>query len=134
MNIYLLRADVNNYQILVFKNGEDSKVLSKMNGQSFKNNWKSFDLDPFIDDNFNKNLPKGDFPYLSNRFLILSSKAVNCLKDLITPYGEVLPVNCDDDDYTLFNVTNVIDVLDLEKSNVRFLYNEEWTNKLKPVD
>ena len=25
-------------------------------------------------------------------------------------------------------------VLDLEKSNVRFLYNEEWTNKLKPVD
>ncbi len=25
-------------------------------------------------------------------------------------------------------------ILDLEKSNVRFLYNEEWTNKLKPVD
>ncbi|MDO8558717.1 MAG: tyrosine--tRNA ligase [bacterium] len=25
-------------------------------------------------------------------------------------------------------------ILDLKKSNVRFLYNEEWTNKLKPVD
>lgn len=25
-------------------------------------------------------------------------------------------------------------ILDLKKSNVRFLYNEKWTNKLKPVD
>ncbi len=25
-------------------------------------------------------------------------------------------------------------ILDLKKANVRFLYNEEWTNKLKPVD
>lgn len=25
-------------------------------------------------------------------------------------------------------------ILDLKKSNVRFLYNEKWTNKLKPID
>ena len=30
--------------------------------------------------------------------------------------------------------THIGKILDLKKSNIRFLHNEEWTNKLKPID
>src|SRR3989339_394973 len=135
MNIYLLDADVINYQVLVFKNNEDARFSLEMNGQSVKNDWKPFELEYSTETEAEKKLPKGDFPsLLSGDLLVFSPKAVDCLKDLLNPYGEFLPVNCDNDDYILFNVTNVIDALDFEKSDVQcFTHSNDIKNILKYV-
>jgi hypothetical protein len=64
-----------------------------------------------------------DYPTISLRIPMFSRRAVDVLRDLLAPNGELLPLDSDagPDAYWAYNVTTVADVLDREKSDVEWL-------------
>lgn len=59
-----------------------------------------------------------DFPFLDTTFLAISEKGLDCLRDLINPYVEVLPLNIVNSDlkYYGLHVTKLYDA-DLSRSD-----------------
>ncbi|MBZ9727111.1 hypothetical protein LB554_24515 [Mesorhizobium sp. CO1-1-11] len=61
-----------------------------------------------------------DFPWLGEHVLILRSTPLKVLRPILEPYGDFLPLRADEP-ISLFNVTNVVDAMDEERSRtVRF--------------
>ncbi|MGK6317996.1 imm11 family protein [Sphingomonas sp. DT-204] len=58
-----------------------------------------------------------DFPWLGSDTPILRERAVELLKSDLERYGELLPLDCTEPVW-LFNVTEVVDALDLDKSTI----------------
>jgi hypothetical protein len=68
-----------------------------------------------------KKLRRSDCPeWRMTRNLILRPNALDVMGDMLRRYGLLLPIVCvnDDEALTLFEVTNVVDALILEKSSV----------------
>jgi hypothetical protein len=61
----------------------------------------------------------GDFPHFFGDVLLLSTRAKAILQDLMAPSGEFLEMKYGNESVYAFNVTNVIDVLDENKSEVK---------------
>jgi hypothetical protein len=61
--------------------------------------------------------PASDFPWTS--FPTFSKRAVEALRDLLEPNGEILPLICEFGDYYAFNTTTVVDALDEEHSELK---------------
>src|SRR5262245_44163403 len=57
-----------------------------------------------------------DFPWLGEHVPFLRKPAVEALGHILPRYGQVLPVS--GPDVRLFNVTTVLDALDLERSRI----------------
>jgi hypothetical protein len=57
-----------------------------------------------------------DFPWLGEHAPILKKPAVEALAPVLNKYGQLLPLK--GEDAWLFNVTNVLDALDKEKSGI----------------
>jgi hypothetical protein len=118
MNIYFLRADVNNYKSIIYTDDDDIIEFNRrFNGAPLKKTWTSqymfrFARNPRI-------LIKGDTPGLSTHIPVFSSRAVTAVMDLLQDSGELLPIVCDDEYYSIFNVTRVVDALDEPKSKLR---------------
>ena len=70
---------------------------------------------------FEKNEPEGDFPYFWGADCpIFTSRALSVLGDLITPFGEFLPLSSSDGEFTAFKVLHFIDALDVERSEIKW--------------
>lgn len=69
-------------------------------------------------DEFRSHLPKSDFPTYLPSTAMLSNRAVERLRPLLTSCGEILPIHVsnDHDVFYLFNVTLVIDAVDMARS------------------
>lgn len=80
--------------------------------------WRSPVFELVRDDEFRCNLRKTDFPTLGHDAPVLSARAVDRLHPILTPCGELLPIRCsnDPDDFFLFNVTRIINAVDMKKS------------------
>jgi hypothetical protein len=116
MEIYLCEADMNKYQNLVVTNEADWNVFMSFNGTTKLNNWVSPVLEILKDDEYNKNLPESDFPHLLCGVPVFSKKALKYLDPLIHEYGEILPLNFQGSDLFAFNVTNLVDGLNMSLS------------------
>ena len=58
-----------------------------------------------------------DFPACSGGdMLIINSAAKDAIGEALKAYGELLPLVCDSTPYWAFNVTTMLDALDLERS------------------
>lgn len=87
-------------------------------------------------DKRNKRVPAGDFPciFIGGTMPALSQRAVDDLRDLLEPAGELLRVDSPDGPLWLFNCLRVADVLDEERSEIRrhtdgivaHVYRHEW--------
>ena len=117
MNLFVLRADVNNYRSVIYTDEDDIIEFNRrFNGSSLKKTWTSqykfrFARNPRLS-------AKGDTPGLSSHIPVFSSRAVTALSDLLQGNGELLPIVCDDEYYSIFNVTRVVDALDEENSEL----------------
>jgi hypothetical protein len=60
-----------------------------------------------------------------------SQRAVDALRDLLEPNGEILPLSTPIGPYFAFNVTKVADVLDWKKSDVDWIVNRKPFNALR---
>lgn len=77
-------------------------------------------------------LKHADMPWNSEGVLIMRPKAVSVLSDLCERDGELLPLVCEDQEFMAWNVTTVLDALDLENSVVSRFPNSghvSWVDK-----
>ncbi len=64
-------------------------------------------------------LKPSDFPWLGGATLVLRQRAVDALRPLLEPHGELLPLATDDDvPLYVLNVTRIVDALDEERSTL----------------
>jgi hypothetical protein len=122
MNVYSLVADANKYQNLVFVNTDDDwKVIYQFNGTSIGSAWRPRSVEVLYDEDHAEDRPRSDFPSLFGHLPVFSRRAVEVLESLLKENGELLPLDCKDGDYFVFNVTRVVDALDEAHSElVRF--------------
>ena len=61
-----------------------------------------------------------DYPCIGFLIPALSLRAVDVLRDLLEPNGELLPLICDAGQYFAYNVTAVVDALDRDTSEIKW--------------
>ena len=118
MKVYKVCADVNKYCGLYHRDpGDLLEFHRRFDGTPMKDRWTGNQKFEFR----SKPSPslKGDFPGLSTHVPVFNLKAVKALADLLKGNGEQLPITCDGEDYFLFNVTRVIDVLDEDNCEIK---------------
>jgi hypothetical protein len=86
--------------------------------RSLLSGWSAPVFELINENDFGRDLPKSDFPPLMIGTIVLSARAVDLLHPILTPCGEILPIRCsnDSDDFFLFNVTRIINAVDMKRS------------------
>src|SRR3990172_9515355 len=59
-----------------------------------------------------------DFRWLHQHVPVLKRRAVDAVGEVLSKYGELLPLSCDEAELVAFNACRVIDALDLEGTQV----------------
>jgi hypothetical protein len=114
MEVFRLEADADRYQNLALVDETEWARLNEgFGGDRMAGAW----LPPKVEVDEPK-LPASDFPGFSGT-PVFGARAVEALRDLLDPNGELLPLDCDTGDYWAFNVTAVIDALDEQASEVK---------------
>lgn len=65
-------------------------------------------------------VPFNDYPCIDVCNPAFSERACDALRELLKPNGELLPVRTESGSYFFYNVTTVVDVLDVKKSKCNF--------------
>ncbi|MGC9357759.1 MAG: imm11 family protein [Anaerolineae bacterium] len=117
MKIFTLRAHVNHYRNLV---PDQEKVLEQyraFDGTALAEGFLPIQVEP----GEQADLPWSDFPGLTSHIPVFSPHAVTALHDLLTGNGQFVPLVCPacPEPFQAFNVTRLVDVLDVENSEVK---------------
>lgn len=117
MNVYELKSN-DDYDCALFNITFDDMFWPR--GQSLSSNWIKQHFKWFSEiSNDNKKYIKGDLVNYKLSAKVLSEKAYKELADLCTGLCEFLPVNSPEGDrYYLLNITNLLNALDEEKSEL----------------
>jgi hypothetical protein len=80
--------------------------------------WSPPALEIVTSDEYRSYLPKSDFPTFTIATMVLSARAVDRLRPILIRCGEILPIRLSNDPDTLclFNVTLVLDAVDMKRS------------------
>jgi hypothetical protein len=65
-----------------------------------------------------RKLKESDSPWLGSWALIFRRSAVEAIGNLLTQFGELLPLECSDADLFIYNTTCFVDALDFVRSDV----------------
>lgn len=114
MNVYLLKGDPDKFLGLTLRNEADAEVLFKFNGATIEG-WTPLPVE--ADENYG-DVSTCDFPSLIGHVPVFSARAVSVLRDFLMPNGQVLPLAYDREDYYAYNITNMLDALNLEQSEI----------------
>jgi hypothetical protein len=118
MTVYILKADANRYQGLLSCDRSNSlKVLQRFNGTPMRDSWIPWKVEIDRPEGYENSL-FGDFPLLISAVPVFTERAVALLEPLLTGNGELLPLVCDEGSYFAYNVTTVLDALDVERSSL----------------
>jgi hypothetical protein len=116
--VYRLQADSDRFQNLVpMDDNERAKLEDRFDGTWIGNSWVPVRVRVLRGPN-NEGLPAGDFPSLGGVVPVFSLRAIDGLRDLLEPCGELLPLEIIAGDYVAFNTTAVLDALDSERSSI----------------
>jgi len=109
VNVFILDADVNKYRGIYYADDETVVEFNqRFDGRPMKLTWTGKEEFHYV----TGRLREGDTPGLSSHIPVFNAKAVEVLKDLLEPNGELLPIACDGVGLFLFNVTRFSDALD----------------------
>ena len=122
--IWKISAVAERYDSLRPENGYTYEEMMSFDGRSHKNDWTCRKVEPNI--NPKKNPKFGDRSECMG-VLVFSQKAIEKLYDLIKDDVEILPLECDYGEFSLINVTTVLDAIDHENSKYEYI---EGTNKI----
>lgn len=118
MNVYELRHESEAYQAIRPFALADFDRLRRFEGRPLKQSWIPARVDLFREaTSFHRQIP-GDFPYLTAGVPVFTPKSLTTLADLLELHGEILPLQSKDGDFFAYNVTSVIDCLDVPNSQV----------------
>lgn len=116
MKIYKLSFSSENYEWLQPLTPLTYDDLHSFDGRSHIKDWKPIKVKKMkADKGEPKNLPLGDAPNISFA-PAFSIKAKDALYNLIKNEVEFLDLNCNEGDFCVINITNVLDVIDRDKS------------------
>lgn len=88
-----------------------------VNGMPRHPNWKPISM-RLIHEDEGKNLIPSDSPWLGAHALIFRQKAIERLGATLQQYGELLPLQCPDEELVVYNPTRLVDGLDEEQSSI----------------
>lgn len=119
MEIYKLKADVENYKWVTKQPFRDIEFLDEYLGLSMKKGWKPLTLE-YINESGDEDMKFGDFPNFVPGFSVVSEEAYKALEPVISNETEFLEVSVKDEKrrFYLMNVTLVLDCLDFDNSNI----------------
>jgi hypothetical protein len=123
LKVYHLQSQSGGSQFLRPATVEDGAILEALAGMPVKHDWPTPTIRLFRESDFFDGTVPVDFPLLIPGVPVFSPQAVAALRDVLDMHGEVLPLACEDCDgrgYVAFNVTTVIDALDVPRSAVKF--------------
>lgn len=122
-------TDVNIYEFAVQEGHEwvvpsspaDFEVFREFNGKARGPDWSPIRVRLVTQDEQGRRLLPADIPWLGKHAPVLKETASAALGAVLAPDGELLRLECEEVALLVFNVTTVIDVLDLDRSElVRF--------------
>jgi len=120
MKIYRLRFLVDDYDNLIpYKHWDIDEILS-FDGRNQTKNWKPLKvvrMEP------GKKLPLGDAPGFN--IAVFSKKAVDILYPIIKNDVEILPLDFDEGEFYVINVTTVLDCIDYKNSSYKTFKNSD---------
>jgi hypothetical protein len=123
MRVYILIDDfdyknhVMKYRSVVTLNPQDGfRVAEKViraRGQSILADWEAPEVKPFWEE---PEKPEADISFIGvSGPITVNAKARDALSDLLEQSGELLPLKSKEGEYSIHNVTEVIDAFDLEQ-------------------
>ncbi|NLL05165.1 MAG: hypothetical protein GX270_05115 [Clostridiaceae bacterium] len=113
MKIYNVGADADEYNFFELVNEEDWDLKS-FDGTKLAELWKAFNIKCAR----SKKYPLGDIAYITPVHPLINSGVVEIFKDIFNNKVELLPVLYSEP-YYFINVINIIDALDMEKSEFK---------------
>jgi hypothetical protein len=116
-DIYLLDSDTSQFRSLVMPDDDRfMELIGQFDGTPIGKAWRLFSVD-YEDDSIS--LSRGDFPSLALPHIpVFSARAAEVLRPLLTSSGELLPIKCEDEEYLAFNVTVLVDALNVNASDI----------------
>jgi hypothetical protein len=138
MSVYILESD-DKCRDLSVVDDQDLEVINRLDGTPKGASWEPLKVE--VDSDENLELDEGDFVQLAGLVPIFSSRAAMSLKEILKASGEFLALACNEKDYVAFNVTKVIDALNVSHSEIvyfssgrvldikRFVLNSEPVSK-----
>ena len=139
VKIYTIEADVDNYWYAFPKNIDREDFWRQFDGRSLINRWSEPVFEWYKGENDDRKLPiqkygKGDIQGYQSHIPLLSSKSVDCLGEILSKSGEILKIKLLDEDYFLYNITSVINALDLEHSEVKYFRDSDRIMRIKKYE
>jgi hypothetical protein len=122
--IYICDCLCNKYQNIVPLSEDDWSPIMALAGAPVAWKWKPIRVRVLREKKRDWRRPVSDTPSIGLAIPVLSEHAVGCLRHLLAPHGEFLPLACDEGVYFLYNVTTVLDALDIDHSDVIFFDDE----------
>jgi len=118
--VFSLRAEPERFLWLNLVNEADFSVLHDFNGVPVVRGWTPLRAEPIREKAKDWSKSLSDFPVLGST-PCFSQRAVDALLDVLVPNGELLPLECSEGRFFVYNVTTMRDVLDEDRSElVRF--------------
>ena len=124
MTVYKILTDKENFRIfnldleeLFSELGEDFDFNFPSMGVYVKDSWKTLKKGEFIQTpEYPDAIETPDISEWQSGDLVLSDKAFSLLHKYLSDYGEFLPVQCNNDNYYIFNILNIMNVVDMNDS------------------
>lgn len=116
--MYRLQAEREGFRWLTLAQEPDLGLLSVLRGLPAAAEWSTPVVGTLELDFDGRTLPISDFPVFTTS-AAFSKRAVDTLLDLLIENGEILPLECDEGDFFVYNVTQVLDALDESASELR---------------
>ncbi len=131
MNLWKIETVSNHFTSFDYANEQDAEAMILLTDGKPKNWPTPPSIMPGLEKNKKKQQPVPDIGYIMPGALLLNPKAYAVLKDFLSPFGQLLPVECRNEGGLLgadvgasethyfYNVTNIIDCIDVERSEKR---------------
>jgi hypothetical protein len=118
MTVYLLKADYRYQGLVPPPDPAMIDVMQRFDGTPIGKSWEVVTVE--VDDDEPTDLPVGDFSLLGSHLPVFSRRAVELLRKDLEQHGELLKVACDCGEYYAYNVTTLIDALNVEDSDIHY--------------
>lgn len=119
MKVYELKVNHSNTTTLIMKNRDalsSHPIRSDFKGQNLARDWQPAEMQNYKRRKFN------EFPYLIPEKPIVSQKVMQILKPHTLTEVEFLPLLHNEFELYLMNVTNILDCVDWQRSEAKWLY------------
>ena len=131
MNIWKFNSVSNEYTPFLYVSNEDMTARLFLTDGTPKNWSERPKCRPYVEkQKKKKQMPLADLSYISPGTILLNRKAYEVLNDFLTPFGQLLEVECMNEGgllgdklsetYYFYNVTNIIPCIDYENSEKSF--------------